>query len=88
MTTRAGMTGRIDRLERSGPAERRIDPADRRGFPVALTGEGPRTVDGGPADHADDLERTTGVLEPERRDEPDRAPRLPMRGSEGSPGAG
>lgn len=88
MMTRAGMTGRIDRLERAGLVERRIDPADRRSFLVALTAEGLRAIDGVLADHADNLARITGVLDPETADGLDRALRLMLRGLEGSPGAG
>ena len=41
----AGMTGRLDRLERSGLLRRRPDPRDGRGVIVELTGTGREIVD-------------------------------------------
>ena len=45
MVTRAGMTGRVDKLEELGLVERRRDPDDRRSEPIALTKAGRRLVD-------------------------------------------
>lgn len=44
-TSSAGMTGRLDRVERSGFVERRADPEDRRGVRVVLTDAGRSLVD-------------------------------------------
>jgi DNA-binding MarR family transcriptional regulator len=41
----AGVTGRLDRLERSGLVRRRPNPHDGRGVLVELTAEGRRLVD-------------------------------------------
>lgn len=40
MMSRAGMTSRLDRLEKADLVERTIDPDDRRSFRVALTDQG------------------------------------------------
>ncbi len=45
MVTRAGITGRIDKLEAQGFVERLRDPDDRRSEPIALTKAGRRTLD-------------------------------------------
>lgn len=45
MVTRAGITGRVDKLEESGLVERRRDPDDRRSEPIVLTKTGRRVVD-------------------------------------------
>jgi DNA-binding MarR family transcriptional regulator len=45
MVTSGAMTGRIDRLEAAGLAERRPDPSDRRGVLVALTPAGLELID-------------------------------------------
>lgn len=45
MITSGGVTGRIDRLERSGLVRRSPDPNDRRGQLVALTDEGRALID-------------------------------------------
>ncbi|WP_436495118.1 MarR family winged helix-turn-helix transcriptional regulator [Actinokineospora sp. HUAS TT18] len=52
MLSRAGMTNRLDRLERAGLVERRLDPDDRRSFLVSLTEQGVTTVDAAMGDHA------------------------------------
>jgi MarR family transcriptional regulator, organic hydroperoxide resistance regulator len=38
------LTGVLDRLERRGLVERRLNPRDRRSFIVELTGEGPEVA--------------------------------------------
>ncbi len=45
MLSPAGMTGRLDRLERAGLVERRMDPDDRRSFLVRLNAAGRAAVD-------------------------------------------
>ena len=45
MLSSAGVTSRIDRLERRGLVRRLPDPADRRGVIIELTDEGVATVD-------------------------------------------
>ncbi|RFS86150.1 MarR family transcriptional regulator [Actinomadura spongiicola] len=52
MLSRAGMTNRLDRLDRAGLIERRLDPDDRRSFLVTLTEQGMSTVDAAMTDHA------------------------------------
>ncbi len=45
MLSSAGVTSRIDRLERRGYVRRLADPNDRRGVVIELTGEGLDVVD-------------------------------------------
>ncbi|HSF86375.1 MAG TPA: MarR family transcriptional regulator [Acidimicrobiia bacterium] len=45
LITTGGMTGRLDRLEKSGYVERRSDPGDRRALLVRLTTLGSEVVD-------------------------------------------
>src|SRR5689334_18078066 len=45
MLSSAGVTSRIDRLERRGLVRRLADPDDRRGVIIELTDEGAETVD-------------------------------------------
>jgi DNA-binding MarR family transcriptional regulator len=52
MLSRAGMTNRLDRLDRAGLINRRLDPHDRRSFLVTLTEKGMATVDAAMSDHA------------------------------------
>lgn len=52
MLSRAGMTNRLDRLDRAGMINRRLDPEDRRSFLVTLTDKGMATVDAAMSDHA------------------------------------
>jgi DNA-binding MarR family transcriptional regulator len=52
MLSRAGMTNRLDRLDRAGLINRRLDPEDRRSFLVTLTDKGMSTVDAAMSDHA------------------------------------
>jgi DNA-binding MarR family transcriptional regulator len=46
MVTRAGVTGRIDRLTERGLVKRVRDVADRRSEPITLTAAGRRKIDG------------------------------------------
>ncbi|RBQ15884.1 MarR family transcriptional regulator [Spongiactinospora rosea] len=52
MMSRAGMTSRLDRLERAGLVERNLDPADRRSFRVTLTSTGLTRIDTVLTEHA------------------------------------
>jgi DNA-binding MarR family transcriptional regulator len=45
MLSSAGVTSRIDRLERKGLVRRQDDPNDRRGVRIELTDEGAEVVD-------------------------------------------
>jgi DNA-binding MarR family transcriptional regulator len=45
MLSSAGVTSRIDRLERRGLVRRLADPDDRRGVIIELTGQGLEVVD-------------------------------------------
>jgi DNA-binding MarR family transcriptional regulator len=51
MMSRAGMTGRLDRLEEQGLIARAPDADDRRSFRISLTARGRRTVDAAVDDH-------------------------------------
>ena len=51
MLSPAGMTTRLDRLERAGHIERTPDPHDRRSWQIALTPQGLGAVDAAVADH-------------------------------------
>lgn len=59
MVSSGGMTDRIDRLEKAGLIERRRNPADRRGWLVALTKRGFALVEQVVVAH---LENERGVL--------------------------
>ncbi|MBX6389804.1 MAG: MarR family transcriptional regulator [Frankia sp.] len=67
MLSRAGMTNRLDRLEAAGLAERRLDPADRRSFQIALTERGRQVIDAALAEHAQIINRINAVLPPDQR---------------------
>lgn len=57
MTSRAGMTSRLDRLEAAGLVERKLDPADRRSFQIVLTEKGREVIDATLTGHAANLAR-------------------------------
>lgn len=61
MLSPAGMTNRLDRLERAGWVVRRRDPEDRRSSLVALTPAGRAVVDRAVTDHVANERR---LLEP------------------------
>ena len=67
MMSRAGMTTLLDRLEQAGLVERRLDPADRRSFLVALTDDGRAVIDATLTDHAANLQRLVAGLTPDER---------------------
>ena len=56
------LTGVLDRLERRGLVERRLNPRDRRSFTIALTDEGARAAQRVTAAFAAVDERAFGVV--------------------------
>jgi DNA-binding MarR family transcriptional regulator len=62
MISSGGMTNRLDRLERAGLVERRLDPNDRRGKLIALTDAGKRVIDETIDRHVANEERILSVL--------------------------
>lgn len=79
MTSRAGMTNRLDRLEAAGLVERTLDPDDRRSFRVTLTPRGRRAVDAAVTDHAANVTGILSVLTPEERETVEGALRTLLR---------
>jgi DNA-binding MarR family transcriptional regulator len=67
MLTSAGMTKRIDRLEREGLVIRMPDPVDRRGLLVQLTSEGVALIDRAMVAHLENVEQLLEALEPRER---------------------
>lgn len=65
LTSRGGMTKRIDRLERRGLVERLNNSADRRSLLVALTDDGRRLTDELIAAHSANESRLIAVLSPD-----------------------
>ena len=65
MLSSAGVTSRIDRLERRGLVRRLPDPDDRRGVIVELTDEGLATVDAAVAANAVNDRHILERLEPQ-----------------------
>ncbi|MCM6775567.1 MarR family transcriptional regulator [Nocardia sp. CDC159] len=69
MLSRAGMTGRLDRLESAGLVRRIADAQDRRAVRVALTEAGRELVDAVVGEHTRNETRLLSVLSaPERRE--------------------
>jgi DNA-binding MarR family transcriptional regulator len=68
MMSRAGMTGRLDRLEEQGLIARALDADDRRSFRISLTARGRRTVDAAVDDHAAVLDPLQAPLTRAERD--------------------
>ncbi|MEU6955049.1 MarR family transcriptional regulator [Streptomyces sp. NPDC045714] len=79
MMSRAGMTKRMDRLEKAGLAERIPDADDRRSFRITLTAEGRRVVDAALTDLAADLSALVSDLTDTEREGLDRALRALLR---------
>lgn len=79
MMSRAGMTGRLDRLEAAGLVVRSLDPADRRSFRVALSSKGRRVIDAAVTEHAANVARLVSALTPDERQALDRALRALLR---------
>jgi DNA-binding MarR family transcriptional regulator len=65
MLSSAGVTTRLDRLERRGLVTRLADPADRRGVIVELTPAGQELVDRAVASHASVDQRLLSGLDPD-----------------------
>jgi DNA-binding MarR family transcriptional regulator len=63
MVTSGTMTNRLDRLEKAGLVERRPNPSDGRGFVVALTPLGHRTIDAAVTDHVANQHRLVAALD-------------------------
>lgn len=82
MLSRAGMTGRIDRLESAGLVRRIADPGDRRAVRVALTAAGRELVDVVVGAHTENETRMLSVLEPADREALDRIARIMLRSLE------
>lgn len=82
MLSRAGMTGRLDRLEAAGLVRRVADPADRRAVRVALTPAGRALVDEVVTAHTENETRLLSVLSDRDRGELDRLARLLLAGLE------
>jgi DNA-binding MarR family transcriptional regulator len=64
LTSRGGMTKRIDRLERRGLVERLTNKADRRSLLIALTPEGLRLTDEVITKHTANESRLLAALSP------------------------
>lgn len=80
MLSRAGMTGRIDRLEAAGLVRRIADRADRRAVRVALTEEGRELVDTVVVAHTENETAMLAVLDPADRAALDRISRILLSG--------
>jgi DNA-binding MarR family transcriptional regulator len=69
MVTSGAVTKRVDRLERLGLVERRVDAADARGRRIRLTAEGVETIDEAYAVHmANEAHMLSGLTDAERAD--------------------
>ncbi|MEU8899845.1 MarR family transcriptional regulator [Nocardia sp. NPDC048505] len=75
MLSRAGMTGRLDRLESAGLVRRAADGVDRRAIRVALTEAGRELIDRVVAEHVENETRLLAVLSARDRGELDRIAR-------------
>jgi DNA-binding MarR family transcriptional regulator len=76
MLSRAGMTGRLDRLESAGLVRRVADAKDRRAVRVALTVAGRELVDTVVTEHTANETRMLSVLTAGERTELDRIARI------------
>ncbi|GAB2632509.1 MarR family winged helix-turn-helix transcriptional regulator [Nocardia goodfellowii] len=76
MLSRAGMTGRLDRLESAGLVRRRADAADRRAVRVALTEQGRELIDRVVGEHIENETRLLAALSARDRGELDRIVRV------------
>lgn len=79
MTSRAGMTKRIDRLEALGYLTRVPSPDDRRSFGVVLTPAGVAAIDDALSAVAEAVGGLTARLDDEERGKVDDAMRILMR---------
>ncbi len=80
MLSRAGMTGRIDRLEAAGLVRRIADREDRRAVRVALTEEGRELIDTVVVAHTENETAMLSVLDPADRAALDRISRKLLTG--------
>ncbi|PKV81437.1 MarR family winged helix-turn-helix transcriptional regulator [Nocardia fluminea] len=80
MLSRAGMTGRIDRLEGAGLVRRIADREDRRAVRVALTEQGRALVDTVVVAHTENETAMLSVLSPADRAALDRVSRTLLQG--------
>jgi DNA-binding MarR family transcriptional regulator len=87
MMSRAGMTGRLDRLEQAGLVERRLDSDDRRSFLVSLTERGRAVIDATLTEHAANLARLISPLTPEETRTLERTLKTLLLGSREGSGA-
>jgi DNA-binding MarR family transcriptional regulator len=85
MTSRAGMTNRLDRLEAARLIERTVDPADRRSFLVRLTDQGRAVIDAAVTEHAQVIHRICGALSPDQHRNLDDALRTLLRSAQMRP---
>ncbi|MEU1993892.1 MarR family transcriptional regulator [Nocardia gamkensis] len=76
MLSRAGMTGRLDRLESAGLVRRVADAQDRRAVRVGLTAAGRELVDTVVTEHTANETRMLSVLTAGERTELDRIARI------------
>lgn len=83
MLSPAGMTSRLDRLERAGWIERRMAPDDRRSFLVRLNDAGFAKVDEAVTGHVDREEEMLSALTYRERDQLDSLLRKLLRSIEG-----
>ncbi|WP_431968932.1 MarR family winged helix-turn-helix transcriptional regulator [Nocardia sp. bgisy134] len=83
MLSRAGMTGRLDRLESAGLVRRLADATDRRAVRVALTDEGRELVDTVVTAHTLNETRILSVLSAQDRKDLDRIARRLLASLEG-----
>ncbi|MEV0033303.1 MarR family transcriptional regulator [Nocardia sp. NPDC050793] len=84
MLSRAGMTGRLDRLESAGLVRRIADAADRRAVRVALTDEGRELVDTAVTSHTRNETRILSALSAQERKDLDRIARRLLTSLEGA----
>lgn len=83
MMSRAGMTGRLDRLEKAGLVRRIADSGDRRSIRVALTDRGLHLIDVVVTDHFENETRILSVLSEQDRSDLDRITRILLADLEG-----
>ncbi|BAW07554.1 hypothetical protein NSK11_contig00048-0024 [Nocardia seriolae] len=76
MMSRAGMTGRLDRLEKAGLVRRMADAGDRRAVKVALTDRGLHLIDIVVTAHFENETRILSALSEQDRAHLDRIARL------------
>lgn len=85
MLSRAGMTGRLDRLESAGLVRRNADAGDRRAVKVALTDRGLELIDLVVTEHVENETALLSVLSAPDRAQLDRITRLLLADLEARP---